>query len=148
MGKHTFLGGRSSPPTPTLGWRPWGLGQPPNRPSPLYNEGEGLGRAHTLSSASLGRLLSPLFLHLLLLRVLGKALQDLLLHFHHHAVVLLDFGRRSTSLPPLLAGTRRGRTASTPYARPRTEVLPERCTDLIDYINNEPKLVGFGILRG
>ena len=101
-----------------------------------------------MSSASLGRLLSPLFLHLLLLRVLGEALQDLHLHLHHHAVVLLDVARRSTSPPPLLAGTRRGRTSSTPYARPSTEVLPERCTESIDYINNEPTLVGFGIFEG
>ena len=92
--------------------------------------------------------LSSLLLHFLLLQVLGEALQDLLLHLHHHVVVLLDVARRSTSPPPLLAGTRRGRTSSTPYARQSTEVLPKRCTDLIDYINNEPKLVGFGILQG
>ena len=88
-----------------------------------------------MSSASLGRLLSPLFLHIILFRVLGEALQEFFLHLHYHAVVLLDVGRRSTSPPPLLARTRRGRTASTPYARPRTEVLPERNTGLIVYIN-------------
>ena len=44
---------------------------------------------------------------------LGEALQNSLLH-HHHTVVLLGF-RGEDLLPPLLAGTGRGRSASTPH---------------------------------
>ena len=35
-----------------------------------------------------------------------------------------------------------------PYARPSMEVLPERSIESIDYINNEPNLIGFGIFEG
>ena len=54
-----FWGGRSSPPTPPLGRRPRGLGQPPNRPSHLYKEGEGQGRHHPKLPLA-GRPLFPL----------------------------------------------------------------------------------------
>ena len=125
-----------------------GGGAAPQTDLPSYiRRGRGKGGATSCCPIA-GCPLSPLLLHLLLLRAPGEALQDLHLHLHHHTVVLLDVARRSTSPHPLLAGTRRGRTSSTPYARPSMEVLPERCTDSIDYINNEPSLVGFGILRG
>ena len=45
---------------------------------------------------------------------LGEALQKSLLHHHHHTVVLLGF-RGEDLLPPLLAGTGRRRSASTPH---------------------------------
>ena len=142
----SFEGSWSPPPRPPWG-APRGLGQPLNPPFHLYIEGQGQEERHTIGAPS--RLtVSSLLPPNPPARVLGEALQDFFLHLHHHDVVLLDVARRSTSPPPLLAGMRRGRTSSTPYARPSTEVLPERSIGLIDYINNEPKLVGFGILRG
>ena len=150
----SFGGGwRSPPPTllggdfestskSSLGRRPRGWGSPPTSPFHLYNEGQGSRERHTFgvpSRLTASSLLPPNPSA----RAPGDAMQELHLHIHHHTVVLLDVGRRSTSPPPLLAGTRRGRTTSTPNVRPRTEVLPERCTDSIDYINNELTLVGF-----
>jgi hypothetical protein len=78
---------------------------------------------------------------------LGEALQLFFLHYHHHAVVLLEFGG---DLPHLRCPLERERKE---LHRHRTRDRVRKCCRMaapgtIVYTNKEINLVGFGIFEG
>ncbi len=110
--RHGFVGEEDSSPLPIR--RPRRKGSPTRTPPPMappsFKERGGGTNPLAPSMLQISSCLSP---PPSLCSGLGEALQNSLLH-HHHIVVLLGF-RGEDLLPPLLAGTGRGRSASTPH---------------------------------